>query len=118
MKQTLIGIGIMAGLLTGGLIPAIVIMVFLSNWGGVAGVIVTLIFCGIGFQAALMVALERPKLWLLWGNAFGAFLLVAVIEAAYGAAIDVRSLVGLAAFWMAGLVGSAFGARFARKREE
>jgi len=111
MTGAFLSIGIAVGILFESLIAGIVVLVFLSNWGGVPGLGFTLLFSGVGFKSCLGAARVRPSLWILWGVLFGAVPLLVMADFLSGAAVPFRVILGETAVLAAGFSGSYFGMR-------
>ena len=102
-------LGIALGVLFQGAIGGIVILVFLSNWQGAAGLGITLLFSALAFKACFSAAREHPRLWMLWGLLSGLMPLMVIGMWLFEKTVGFYVGAGVITMLIAGFLGSFVG---------
>ncbi len=107
----ILSVGLALGILFEGVIAGAVVLAFLSNWQGIPGLLITLLFGAVVFKTCFSVARVQPGLWVLWGVLPAVFPVLIVLDRLFGAAIGSYAAVGSLAVSAGGLLGSVMGKR-------
>ena len=83
----ILSIGIALGILFVSVIAGIVVLVFLSNWQGMAGLLITLLFSAGVFKTCFLAARVRPRLWFFWGVLSGVGPFLIALDSLFGATL-------------------------------
>ena len=87
------------------------ILAFLSNWQGAAGLGIAFLFSGLAFKACFSAAKAHPRLWMLWGFLSGLMPLLVVGTWLFEKTVSFYAGAGEITMLIAGFLGGFAGKR-------